>query len=201
MPAQGGSFTIHPGVIDFRGKTYYFYHNGMLPGGGGFNRSVCVEELKFNKDGSIPQLNMTKEGITKGVATLNPYQKTEAETIAWSEGIKASQNDQVGVFVIAKKNGAFIKVRDVDFRKTGASKFFARVANTHNANVTMEVHQDKVDGPLLGTIKIPRTGGSDRWNIVSVDVPHITGIHDIYFVFKGPDNTDVMYFDYWRFAK
>lgn len=201
MPAQGGSFTIHPGVVDFRGKTYYFYHNGMLPGGGGFNRSVCVEELKFNKDGSIPQLNMTKEGITQGVATLNPYQKTEAETIAWSEGIKASQNDQVGVFVIAKKNGAFIKVRDVDFRKTGATKFFARVANTHNANVTMEIHQDKIDGPLLGTLKIPRTGGSNRWSIVSVDVPRIEGVHDIYFVFKGPDNTDVMYFDYWRFAE
>ena len=23
MPAQGGSFTIHPGVIDFRGNTYF----------------------------------------------------------------------------------------------------------------------------------------------------------------------------------
>ena len=77
-----GAFTIHPGVIDFKGKTYFFYHNGQLPGGGGFNRSVCVEELKFNKDGSIPQLKMT-EGITKGITTLNPYVKTEAETIAF----------------------------------------------------------------------------------------------------------------------
>ena len=43
MAAGGGSFTIHPGVIDFRGKTYYFYHTGKLPGGGGFNRSVWVQ--------------------------------------------------------------------------------------------------------------------------------------------------------------
>ena len=53
MPAQGRAFTNHPGVIDFRGKTYFFYHNGALPGGGGFTRSVAVEELKFNPDGSI----------------------------------------------------------------------------------------------------------------------------------------------------
>ncbi len=36
MPTQGGSFTNHPGVVDFKGKTYLFYHNGGLPGGGGF---------------------------------------------------------------------------------------------------------------------------------------------------------------------
>ena len=68
MPAQGRAFTNHPGVIDFRGQTYFFYHNGALPGGGGFTRSVAVEELKFNADGSIPQLNMT-EGISKGLVT------------------------------------------------------------------------------------------------------------------------------------
>lgn len=200
MPTEGKSFTNHPGVIDFKGKTYFFYHNGALPGGSGFTRSVCVEEMTFNTDGSIPQLKMT-EGIKQGIGTLNPYRKTEAETIAWSEGIKASQNEQVGVFVTAKKDGAYIKVRDVDFQNKGASKFFARIGTTHNANVTLEIRQDKLDGALLGTIKVPRTGGSDRWKLVSIDVPKITGVHDLYFVFKGPQNTDVMYFDYWRFAE
>ena len=170
MPTEGKSFTNHPGVIDFKGRTYFFYHNGALPGGSGFTRSVCVEEMTFNADGSIPQLKMT-EGIKQGIGTLNPYRKTESETIAWSEGIKASQNKQVGVFVTAKKDGAYIKVRDVDFQNKGASKFFARIGTTHNANVTLEIRQDKLDGALLGTIKVPRTGGSDRWTLASIDVP------------------------------
>ena len=84
--------------------------------------------MTFNADGSIPQLKMT-EGIKQGIGTLNPYRKTEAETIAWSEGIKASQNKQVGVFVTAKKDGAYIKVRDVDFQNKGASKFFCTNGN------------------------------------------------------------------------
>ena len=73
MSPEGGVFTNHPGVIDFRGKTYLFYHNGDLPGGGGFTRSVCVDELKFNKDGSIPEMKMNKEGIKESLKPLNPY--------------------------------------------------------------------------------------------------------------------------------
>ena len=200
MSRDGGVFTNHPGVIDFKGKTYFFYHNGALPGGGGFNRSVCVEELAFNKDGSIPQLSMT-DGIKKGIATINPYVKNEAETIAWSEGFKSSQNKEVGVFVTAKKDDAFIKVRDVDFRTTGAKKFNARVSTAHNDPVALEVRLDNKEGALLGTLKVPRTGGSNRWKIVEMDIPQTTGVHDLYFVVKGKPSTDLMYFDYWKFTE
>ena len=82
LPSQGRSFTDHPGVVDFKGKTYLFYHNGDLPGGDGFHRSVCVDEMKFNPDGSIVPMTMTKAGVAS-VATLNPFQRVEAETIAW----------------------------------------------------------------------------------------------------------------------
>lgn len=199
MTAGGGSFTIHPGVIDFRGKTYFFYHDGQLPGGGGFNRSVSVEELKFNKDGSIPEVKRTT-GV-EGIATLNPYVKTEAETIAFSEGFKSFRNDQVGVFVTAMKDGSYIRVRDVDFREVGASKFTARIGTTHNDPVSLEVYLDSMDGKLLGTIKLPRTGGSDRWQLRTIDIPKVTGVHDLYFVVKGKPATNLMYFDYWVFSK
>ena len=49
MPTQGGSFTNHPGVIDFNGGSYFFYHNGALPGGGGFTRSVAVETVQLQR--------------------------------------------------------------------------------------------------------------------------------------------------------
>jgi arabinoxylan arabinofuranohydrolase len=200
MPTQGGSFTNHPGVIDFKGKTYFFYHNGALPGGSGFTRSVAVEELVFNSDGTIKPMNMT-EGIKKSLSTVNPYAKNEAETIAWSKDVKSMQNKEVGVFVTAMKNDAFTKVKDVDFRKEGASKFTARLGTTHNSDVFMEVRLDGVDGELLGTIKVPMTGGNDRWAVVKSDIKKVTGIHDLYFVFKGKASTKIMFFDYWMFSK
>lgn len=57
------SFTIHPGVIDFKGKTYFFYHNGELPQGGSYRRGICLEYLYFNKDGSMKKIIQTKEGV------------------------------------------------------------------------------------------------------------------------------------------
>ncbi len=200
MPPQS-AFTNHPGVVDFRGKTYFFYHDGSLPGGGGFTRSVCVQEMAFRPDGSVVQMNTDPAGIRQGIATLNPYRKVEAETIAFSEGFKSETNDQVGVFVTAQKSGSHIKVRDVDFRDTGATKFTARVATTHNERIRLEVRLDAIDGPLLGTIQVPRTGGSDRWALRSIDIEKTTGVHDLYFVVNGRPASHLMYFDYWMFSE
>lgn len=200
MAPEGRSFTNHPGIIDFKGKTYLFYHNGALPGGGGFTRSVCVEELKINKDKSLPLLKMTT-GIKTALSTLNPYQKNEAETITFSEGVKSDENKQVGVFINATRNGSYTKVSNVDFRDKGASKFFARVGTTHNGNIEMEIRLDGVDGKLVGTLKVPRTGGDDRWVLTHTNVDPIKGVHDLYFVFKGKAPGNIMFFDYWRFTE
>ena len=200
MPTQGVSFTNHPGVVDFKGKTYFFYHNGALPGGSGFTRSVAVEELFFNSDGKVKEMNMT-EGIKKGIGTLNPYAKSEAETIAWSKDVKSMQNKEVGIFITAMKNNAFTKVRDVDFRESGASKFTARVGTTHNGNVSMEIRLDSLEGELIGTVKVPMTGGNDRWALVTADIKKVSGVHDLYFIYKGNAAEKIMYFDYWMFSK
>ena len=201
MPTQGGAFTNHPGVIDFKGKSYFFYHNGALPGGGGFTRSVCVEELKFNPDGSIVQMNMT-EGIKESLGTLNPYVKNEAETIAWSEAVKSMENGIVGSFITANYNDAYTKVKAVDFQKEGASKFTARIGTTHNSDVSMEIRLDsKEGGELLGTIKVPMTGGNDRWELRTIDIKNVSGVHDLYFIFKGKAASQIMFFDYWMFSK
>jgi len=201
MATEGGSFTNHPGIVDFRGKTYFFYHNAALPGGSGFTRSVCVEEAKFNKDETLQPMKMTA-GIEKGLTTLNPYIRTEAETMAWSEGVKSMQNNQVGVFITAMHDGSYTKVKGVDFRDKSPSKFFARVGTTHNDRVTMEVRLDAIDGQLLCSVRVPRTGGNNRWEVASADVTaNANGVHDVYFVFKGRAKIDLAFFDYWRFAK
>ena len=61
------SFTIHPGVVDFKGHTYLFYHNGKLDRDGqtgqSLRRSVCVDELFFNEDGTIKAVVQTKDAI------------------------------------------------------------------------------------------------------------------------------------------
>ena len=161
-----GAFTNHPGLIDFKGNTYLFYHNGALPGGGGFKRSVCVEQIEFNSDGTIPLITPTKEGVTKSVSNLNPYKRVEAETIAWSEGLKTASADNVGVYVCNIDNNDFIKIRSVDFGK-GAKRFEASVAALTSGG-SIQFRIDAIDGDLLGTLEIESTGGTDIWKTQSM---------------------------------
>ncbi len=57
------SFTTHPGIIDYKGKSYFFYHNGALPTGGSYRRSICVDELRYNADGTIQPVVQTVKGV------------------------------------------------------------------------------------------------------------------------------------------
>ena len=72
MPTQGSSFTNHEGTIDFSGNSYFFYHNGALSGGGGYDRSIAVEQFVYNSDGTSPIIEMTATGPVQ-ISTLNPY--------------------------------------------------------------------------------------------------------------------------------
>jgi beta-xylosidase len=57
------STTTHPGIIDYHGKTYFFYHNGSLPSGGDYRRAVCVEYMTYSTDGTIRKVEQTTEGV------------------------------------------------------------------------------------------------------------------------------------------
>lgn len=62
----GNSNTNHQAIIEFKGKDYFIYHNGNIPThGGSFRRSVCVDRLFYNKDGTMKRVVMTSEGIQK----------------------------------------------------------------------------------------------------------------------------------------
>jgi beta-xylosidase len=59
----GNCKTNSPAVLDFKGKTYFIYHNGALPAGGSHRRSVCIDYMYFNEDGTIQKIVMTSEGV------------------------------------------------------------------------------------------------------------------------------------------
>lgn len=59
----GNCETNRPCIVDFKGQSYFFYHNGALKDGGSHRRSVCVDYLYYNDDDSIRRVMMTSEGV------------------------------------------------------------------------------------------------------------------------------------------
>jgi beta-xylosidase len=59
----GNSETNRPCIFEFEGQSYFAYHNGALPGGGSHRRSVCIDRLHYNSDGTMRRVVMTSEGV------------------------------------------------------------------------------------------------------------------------------------------
>ena len=199
----------HPGVIDYKGKSYVF----------GFNyailkqtmskhyerRSICLENLIYNADGTIQKLPFWSKNVMQ-LGVLNPYQCTEAETMAFSEGLKTDMvtewersgrnNKKIGdkIFITSIHNGDYIKVQGVDFSK-GVTSVDASVASLSGGKI--EIRTDKIDGPIMATINVTTSGEGDSWKTITTPVKNIKGVHDLFFVFKG--DKDLFNFDWWKF--
>ena len=65
----GNTETNHQSIIEFQGESYFIYHTGAVPprdghpSGGRFRRSVAIDRLYYNEDGSLKRVIMTTEGI------------------------------------------------------------------------------------------------------------------------------------------
>ncbi|HMU65887.1 MAG TPA: family 43 glycosylhydrolase, partial [Cellvibrionaceae bacterium] len=190
----GRTYTNHPGVVDYKGHSYFFYHDSSLPGGNNYKRSVRVQEFKYGSDGSIPKLSMTGEG-PEGLASLNPFMQVEAETIAFSSGVKTENCTDTGggQNVTQISVGDYIKVKNVNFG-SGVASFAARVSSS-TSNAKIELRLDSKTGTLVGTCDV---SGRSSWTTVTCPASGASGTHDLFLVFAGSGD-NLFKFNWWKF--
>jgi len=190
----------HPGIIDYKGGSYVFGFNYKL----NFaltdkhheRRSVCVAKFEYNADGTIPERFWWDDVGAPQIGTLNPFRRTEAETICWSQDVKSAANGQGGMCVYPTRGGAFIKVKGVNFG-VGAKTFRAFVSATTGEG-KVELRLDRPTGPLVGTCVFPKTGGATAWATASCSVQDAIGVHDLFLVFAGNPSA-ALRVDWWQF--
>ena len=187
----------HPGIIDYKGRTYCFgfsYNlHWKIADKHAERRSVHVTEIKFNADGTIVQSPFWDEqqDVQPVGEPLNPHQRVEAETMAWGWGLKTAREAGTGVYVTHVDEGEYIRVRNVDLGR-GPRQFLAQVRSRHQAQI--EVRLDAVNGTLIATLDACST--KDEWTLFKVKCLKAKGIHDLYLVFRGK-GSNLLDFDYW----
>ena len=104
---------------------YMFYHNSDLSGRGNL-RSVCVDEVFFNEDGSIQKVNQTKDGVSAvGPVVPNEYESLH-KTYDKSEFVEKTDYGLTNVEVKnANFNGKTISGFHVD-NATANTGYFLR---------------------------------------------------------------------------
>lgn len=195
----------HPGIIEYKGKYYCFGLNydifSLSTSRHAEQRSVSAAEMTFNPDGTIVELPYFHECKLEQVEPFNPYRKVEAETMAWGYGLKTSEFNTTGPkrptpFVTGIDEGEYIMIKGVDF--AAGAKSFSASAASHLWGGSIEVRIDAVDGKLLGKVRVPAT--RDEYQTLSCPLKKVSGIHDLYFVFRGTSrqSCNLFNFDWWQ---
>jgi hypothetical protein len=82
----------------------------------------------------------------------------------------------------------------------GVSSIGFRVASSAGGG-TIEVRQGNPDGPLLGSVAVPVTGGGQTWTVVTAQVTDPGVTHELFLVARNPGVTgDLFNLDWFEFG-
>ncbi|MGW8918713.1 glycoside hydrolase family 43 protein [Paenibacillus lautus] len=196
----------HHAIFQFQQNWYIAYHAQTLsksmevPKG---YRSTHLNRVYFEPEGTIREIEADMEGV-KGIQPLNPFQRTEAATMAWNAGIQvdtstAAEDSQGGPILTVTDihDKDWIAVANADFGK-GASAFTAWVSGIY-AGGRLELRLDRPDGEWIGTVDVPPSSSTEQRREFSIEVSGASGIHHLYFVFTGQRDQRLFDFEAWKF--
>lgn len=191
----------HPGIMDYKGKSYVFglnYDLLKLETNTHYERrSVSVTEMHYNEDGTIQEVPYWADTKLEQIGTFNPFRKVEAETMAWGYGLKTVPNSKNSLSVVDVNNGEYICVRGVDFGKNKARRFEVSALPLEGGN--LKIRLDATDGKIVGNVNIPQGNETSKYELYSCEVNAVSGVHDLYLSFEGENNKDLFELDYWKF--
>lgn len=191
----------HQAIFNFNDEWYQAYHNRIVAKQANirpvYKRNLCLDQIKHNANGTIDTMKNTVDGLPQ-LFYVNPYQRFEAETFYAQSGIKTKPCGAGGMELCNLGNGDYIRVRGVDFGK--GTKAFEANLSTIGEGGEIEIRLDNITGPKIGSLTVGKTVNLMDGKPLSCKVREVSDIHDLYFIFKGPQG-DLFNFDWWKFSK
>jgi hypothetical protein len=113
---ENGCWTNHHSIINYKGQWYLFYHHNDFSPRDDKRRSVCIEKLYFNADGTIKEVKPTMRGVGINKAT----EKIEIDRFsAASNDVTTQLIDTINTFrsyeATLPVKGSWMKYNDIDF--------------------------------------------------------------------------------------
>lgn len=184
-----GCWTNHHSIIEYEGQWYLFYHHNDLSPKFDKNRSVRIDSLFFNDDGSIRKVIPTLRGVgvsdARGVIEIDRYSSIS------EKGTSTEFLDPTDTFkgwkLILNAPGSWVKYNSVDFgkKKTGS----VEITVSSSTGATLLLRADKPESPVISEVNIP---AGDGWNTVSARVKKLKpGVHHLLITLKGEGDVEI----------
>lgn len=189
------SFTLHPGIAEYKGHAYYTYHSADISDGNGFCRSGAIEEFEFKDNGDIPLIKPTREGPAQ-LHHFNPYTDNEAETFCTQEGTKIAQTES-SIYLTKCSKGDYVRVAGVNFSEKATA--FTAKASAVRTGGKIDIRLDSPEGDVIGSVAVSEVEEDEAWQELSCEISGASGVHDLYFCFDVDVNRGYINFDSWKF--
>lgn len=162
-----GCWTNHHSLVEYNGQWYLFYHHNDYSPNFDKNRSVRIDKVVFNPDGTIQTVAPTLRGV--GVTPACSKIQLDRYSILYPYGTKVDflnpANTFEGWYVALERPQAYVRYNTVDFSASDVTKVTLRVRSAKGATVEI---RNSVDHPtVLAEVKVPATS---KWKEVTVPV-------------------------------
>ena len=162
----------HGGIVEYHGQEYLFYHTSALSSwrqdefkgpGTWTQRSVCIDSLNYNEDGTKKPVQQTLSGV--GVVKV----EQTFEIAFKSSGIKTKGDKKVNISFKSIELG------------TGYYYFGAKV-NKCTGKAKVHIHLDSETGPMIGTLVLKENSTGINNGTVETFLRGANGTHNVYLV-------------------
>jgi len=184
-----GCWTNHQSIVRFNNQWYLFYHHNDLSPKFDKNRSIRVDSLFFNKDGTIIKVIPTLRGV--GLTEATKEIQIDRYSSISDNGASIAFLDSLDTFkgwkTILDKKDAWVQYNAVNFGNRKLKSVQIRVMSLNGGR--LQIFLNNAGGPLLAEIIIPK---STEWNtVITRKLKFHNGIHNLVVSLKDNNPVEV----------
>ncbi len=166
----------HGSIAEFNGQWFVFYHRSTH--GCNKMRKACVEPISFRPDGSIPEVEMTSQGVAGPLPATRQLEAEQACLLFGNTRIEREGEHGEKLAKISNR-GKFV-YKYIDF-KEGINKLTIRVKPGAKGG-TLVASLDKPWHHKIATFHVEGSKNHE-WQILSAQVDNPGGVHSLWFTF------------------
>lgn len=182
-------WTNHQSFVQYKDQWYLFYHQDAYSPKFDKNRSICIDSLSFNADGTIQKVMPTLRGVgvTKAINAIEIDRYSRISETSSTVAFIDTLNTFKGWKAILGSKNAWIQYNSVDF---GSKKLKSvKVKAMAERGGVIQICLDKANGPVIAEVKV---GKGESWNTVEAKVTkYQTGIHNLYVSLKDENPVEI----------
>jgi len=189
MDEKPGCWTNQQSIVEFNNQWYLFYHHNDLSPSFDKNRSTRIDSLFFNEDGAIKKVIPTLRGA--GITNASQKIQIDRYSLKSNEGASIDFLDTLkkyeGWKVILNNKNAWIQYNSVDLSSNNFKS--VNIRSFSETGGTLEIRLDKVDGPVIAEVEIPK---GTEWKIINSSLSEFQpGIHNLVVLLKDNNNVEL----------